>query len=187
LLRRLAGDGRAGSWARAQAAGRQLKFLRENWSRLAVVVVVAAALLGPSASRPLMDRVARPDRYPSARSCRWRTRDQCRRRQSGCSHRQCRSRDAASRTPFIAAFGRHACNCPPPARRRRPTGMAVNPIAPDASSPLTLGRCPDAWRWSHDSRRRYRSDTEPERPCYRPVGALRHWPPSEGARAGEQQ
>jgi hypothetical protein len=43
--RRLAGAGRAGSWARIQATRRQLKFLRENWSRLAVVVVVAAALI----------------------------------------------------------------------------------------------------------------------------------------------
>src|SRR5690348_4563693 len=41
--RRLAGDNRAGSWARAEARRRQLRFIGDSWRWLAVAVVAATA------------------------------------------------------------------------------------------------------------------------------------------------
>ena len=41
--RRLAGDNRAGSWARAEARRRQLRFVRDSWRWLAAAVVAATA------------------------------------------------------------------------------------------------------------------------------------------------
>jgi hypothetical protein len=46
LDRRLAGDARAGSWARAKARRRQIDFLHENWRSLVALTLVAAAFIG---------------------------------------------------------------------------------------------------------------------------------------------
>lgn len=42
--RRLAGDGRAGSWARAKATRSQLTFVRDTWRRLVGLLIAAGAL-----------------------------------------------------------------------------------------------------------------------------------------------
>lgn len=47
----LAGDGRTGGWARAEARRRQLRFLREAWPHFAVALVVSAALAFAVATR----------------------------------------------------------------------------------------------------------------------------------------
>jgi len=48
--RTLAGDARAGSWARNKARRRQRRFLRENWVRLSAVCAVMLAAAGSAAS-----------------------------------------------------------------------------------------------------------------------------------------
>lgn len=48
--RTLAGDARAGSWARNKARRQQRRFLRENWVRLSAACTVVLAAVGPAAA-----------------------------------------------------------------------------------------------------------------------------------------